>query len=384
MPDTFVILAPFLLLGVIGLLRFIGCYDFSIFHIASVTISPKTADLGPGETAQFSIQTMVDNNPVMPDTGTVTWSPNAPKGLYTAPTPFLANQDTVTVTFQTMVEGHSFMGTDTANIVLHKVTVIVTPNVATLKPGEPQPFTAQVIGDMNTAVKWSGNAPNGSYIAPTPYVVGAPPVIVTATSQADLSAQGTAIITLIGNGALFVKQDALTQGTWKSVAGNVYGKSGYAIAGTPNLIQAPPYLPDLNTPIGTPSPAGSQKEQNYALAGDARDIVDPNNLANKLAAVWYTAPAFASFRLNFDFMDYAVHQISVYSAAWDGQARAQIIRVLDGDNPGTTLDARNLMNFAKGVYLVWKVTGHVILEVANDTGTLNASPNAVISGIFFD
>ena len=78
-----------------------------------------------------------------------------------------------------------------------------------------------------------------------------------------------------------------------------------------------------------------------------------------------------------------MHQIAVYSAIWDGQARAQIISILDGDNPPTVLDTQKLSGFDTGVYLVWNVSGHIVLQVANDTATNPASPNAVISGIFF-
>jgi hypothetical protein len=46
---------------------------------------------------------------------------------------------------------------------------------------------------------------------------------------------------------------------------------------------------------------------------------------------------------------------------------------------GAVLDTRTITAFSNGVYLVWTIGGHVTFRVTN-TG----SPNAVVSGLFFN
>jgi hypothetical protein len=52
------------------------------------------------------------------------------------------------------------------------------------------------------------------------------------------------------------------------------------------------------------------------------------------------------------------------------------VQVLDGSN--VVLDTQNLTTFVDGAYLVWKLSGHVKLQVTNIGGG-----NAVMSGMFF-
>ena len=115
--------------------------------------------------------------------------------------------------------------------------------------------------------------------------------------------------------------------------------------------------------------------------------MDPNNLNNVISAVWFTTPGHDFFRLDLNFgADNEPHQLAVYCAAYDGQARSQFVRILDGDTL-SVLKEQPLKNFDTGVYLVWRVSRHVVIEVANnktDPTIVPPSPNAVISGIFFD
>ena len=78
---------------------------------------------------------------------------------------------------------------------------------------------------------------------------------------------------------------------------------------------------------------------------------------------------------------------------WDNQGRNETITVVDANNPGSVLDSRTIpnatagspaytnttsLNFFNGTYLVWNISGHVIVTI-----TANKYPNGVISGIFF-
>jgi hypothetical protein len=64
---------------------------------------------------------------------------------------------------------------------------------------------------------------------------------------------------------------------------------------------------------------------------------------------------------------------------WDsGGGRIQTLNILDGAT-NAVLNSQNVTGFQNGKYLVWNLTGHVILQVTN-TGLINAT----ISGLFFD
>jgi hypothetical protein len=51
------------------------------------------------------------------------------------------------------------------------------------------------------------------------------------------------------------------------------------------------------------------------------------------------------------------------------------VDILDANN--TLLDSRSVSSFVNGQYLVWNLSGHVIVKITN------TSSNAVLSGLFF-
>jgi hypothetical protein len=391
MPDSFVILSVILLVPVVFLMRFIGCGSFSGTdgqYTPPVAITPPPPiSLGPGQAKDFTAQ--VDDNTA------VTWSATAGNisstgpltASYKAPDPFDQSKDKAMITASKkpdMKTGAVESGSITID--LANAVVSLDPMAAIAKPGQVVPFTAKVENTDDMKFTWGGvvpdmpQGPTAKYKAPDPYVLGSAPVSISVASH---GVTATATVSLVGNGAVFVKKDSATQGSWKRAGGNVYGKDGYGLASSPNIVLPPPgYLPGLKALLNAPSPPSSLLENTYAPK-DARDLVDPSNLANSIAAVWYTAPTFKQFQFDLPFGDSKVHQLAVYSAIWDGQARAQIISILDGDNPSRTLDTQKLSGFDTGVYLVWNVSGHIVLQVTNDTVTNPASPNAVISGVFF-
>jgi hypothetical protein len=80
-----------------------------------------------------------------------------------------------------------------------------------------------------------------------------------------------------------------------------------------------------------------------------------------------------------NFSDTATHQFAIYFLDWDyGGSRADTINITDAAT-NAVLDNRTATSFQNGQYLVWKLSGHVAITITN-TG----SPNAVISGLFFD
>ena len=164
------------------------------------------------------------------------------------------------------------------------------------------------------------------------------------------------------NSAAFVKTDTTTQGSWKGV----YGTNGYNVID--DTVSYPAYV--------TVTPAG---QSNYVWAGstsDVRALQKALSSTDRIAATWYTS---GSFTIDLNFNDGAQHQLAVYCLDWDSAgARTQTLSILDGAT-NAVLDSQNVTSFQNGKYLVWNLTGHVILKVTN-TGPINA----VISGLFFD
>ncbi len=161
--------------------------------------------------------------------------------------------------------------------------------------------------------------------------------------------------------ASFVKMDTATQGSWRGV----YGTNGYAVAG--DQTSNPSYV--------SPAPAGESTWIWASSTAAVRALQKPSNPTNRIAAAWYNS---TSFTIDLNISDTAQHQIALYCLDWDWTSRRETVAILDAK--GNVLNTQSLTaSFNGGVYLVWNVTGHVVIRV-----TLVAGPNAVASGLFFD
>jgi hypothetical protein len=189
-----------------------------------------------------------------------------------------------------------------------------------------------------------------------------------ATGQLSLSPDSTfstapsVAPSAVAPAAVFVKTDTAAQGSWKGV----YGANGYNVID--DTISYPGYV--------TVTPAS---QSNYVWAGstsDMRGLQKAVSATDRIAATWYSS---GSFTVDLNFNDGNQHQLAVYCVDWDsGGGRAQTVSILDGMT-NAVLDTQSLSSFQNGKYLVWKLTGHVILRVTNTGGI-----NAVISGLLFD
>jgi hypothetical protein len=121
-------------------------------------------------------------------------------------------------------------------------------------------------------------------------------------------------------------------------------------------------------------PSGQSNWTWIASTSDPRALQKATNPADRIAATWYCN---TPFTIDMNISDTATHQVALYFVDWDSTARRQTIDVLDAS--GTVLNTQSLTSsFFGGVYLVWKVSGHVQFRI-----TCNAGNNAVISGLFF-
>jgi subtilisin family serine protease len=160
-----------------------------------------------------------------------------------------------------------------------------------------------------------------------------------------------------GGTAAFVKTDTTTQGGWKSA----YGADGYNVIN--DTANYPGYV--------TVTPAGFNSYIWASSTGDVRGLQKATQ-SDRLAACWYT---FGASTIDVNFKDQSAHQVALYLLDWDVAQRVEKVDILDASN--NLLDTRTVTSFSGGQYLVWNLSGHVIIRITN------ASVNAVVSGIFF-
>ncbi|MGH9691546.1 MAG: hypothetical protein ACRD4C_10765 [Candidatus Acidiferrales bacterium] len=246
------------------------------------------------------------------------------------------------------------------------ISVLVNPRSINMSSTGTQQFTATVNGTANQDVTWTISpavgsiSPTGLYTPPAT-ITAARVVGIIATSKANGSSYGTAIVNLTaGAVANFVAYDSVTEGSWQGV----YGADGYSLANV-SVQKIPSY-----------ATVAVQGQVNYTWnpsTGDPRALQLPGETGG-IAAAWFSPGPF-SFDLNFT--DGNSHPVALYALDWDNQGRAETIQIQDA-NTNAVLDIRNISAFANGIYLIWNVSAHVKVSV-----TPTAGPNAVISGLFF-
>jgi hypothetical protein len=182
-----------------------------------------------------------------------------------------------------------------------------------------------------------------------------------ATSAADGTRFGTVTINLTSSSAAFLSYDTTTQGNWHGV----YGADGYSIA---------------NDSQSIPMYASFAVENQNGEWTWASGTTDPRALetaedSGRIAACWYKNHDSFSFSINLN--DGNSHQVEFYALDWDSRGRAETIQVLDAAT-NALLDTRTISNFTNGLYVIWNISGNVIINV-----NVAAGDNAVVSGVFF-
>ena len=177
-----------------------GSATVTVKPAVTVSVSPATATVNANLKQQFTATVANTTN------SNVTWtvvggSANgtiSSSGLYTAPSTPPSGTVTVTATSQldTSASGSATVTVKPA------VTVSVSPATATVNANQTQQFTATVANTTNSNVTWAvvGGSANGAisssglYTAPSTPPAGS--VTVTATSQLDTAASGSAAVTV--------------------------------------------------------------------------------------------------------------------------------------------------------------------------------------------
>ncbi len=162
--------------------------------------------------------------------------------------------------------------------------------------------------------------------------------------------------------AAFVGTDTTSQGNWK----NTYGQDGAVIVGDGNN---PPAYAAI-----TPSPTANTFVW-VASGSDPRFLQKSTSSTDRVAGTYYSN---STFTIDLNFTPGALHQVALYLLDEDTNARSETISILDA-NTSRVLDSRSVSGFHNGVYEVWNLQGHVLVEVTNTGGS-----NAVVSGIFLN
>jgi hypothetical protein len=97
--------------------------------------------------------------------------------------------------------------------------------------------------------------------------------------------------------------------------------------------------------------------------------------SNRVAAVWYSS---TKFTIDASLADGQTHNLELYFLDWDNKGRGEQVQISDAGT-GTVLDTETISSFASGVYLDWKVSGHLLITITRQAGA-----NAVVNGLFLD
>lgn len=165
---------------------------------ATIALTPANITLGPSQTQAFTATVSGTSN------AAVTWSlipavgSISAVGLYTAPAA-VASPQMVEVT-ATSVADSTKVASATVYLV-PPVSVVVTPDSASLTPSQTEAFTATVSGTANTAVTWSLSPAVGSISASGIYTAPAAmprsaTVTITAKSLSDPTKSASSQVTI--------------------------------------------------------------------------------------------------------------------------------------------------------------------------------------------
>jgi hypothetical protein len=166
--------------------------------------------------------------------------------------------------------------------------------------------------------------------------------------------------------AVFLKSDTTTQGNWRGK----YGSAGFALANNGQNI--PAYASIVLPRKSRTGVSGTSTWGDFV--GSVRGLQKVTD-RSRIAGHWY---GFSTFSIDVNLRDDKTHQLSLYLVDWDSTSRVETVEILNTINQ-KMLDIRQISKFTDGEYLVWNVSGHVMIRV-----TPVAGANAVVSGVFFD
>ncbi len=158
----------------------------------------------------------------------------------------------------------------------------------------------------------------------------------------------------------FLWLDIETQGNWQGA----YGEDGY------NIIEDTEAYPSYVELTATDNAAWT-----WVASTDDVRALEKGGGGDRIAACWFNN---GTSTIDVNLVDGRAHEVALYLIDWDSTIRVQTVEVQDAQT-GEVLDSHDIESFGDGLYLVWKIKGHVAIKVIHTGGA-----NAVISGLFFD
>ncbi len=215
-----------------------------------------------------------------------------------------------------------------------------------------------------TAATTTNTYVDSGVTASTTYSYTVAAVDPTGVLSAQSAALSVTTLTALSTGtATFIKNDTSTSGSWKGTYG---GDGGIVMA---DASTTPSYV--------TVTPSGSATFTWLASTIDPRAPQKISSSTDRIAACWYAGNTFS---IDLQFNDKNSHLAALYLFDFDtyNGGRMERIDVLDSDN--NLLDSRAVTGFSNGQYLVWNLSGHVILRVTNTKSVGNSVVSALLFG----
>ena len=177
--------------------------------------------------------------------------------------------------------------------------------------------------------------------------------------------------------AAYLGMDSATQGNWRDTYHDhyIYGAEGFHLMGGENFAGITPTMAYPTYAVVEPI----NVLPNIWLNGtpDARALRTGFTQSSRIAG--YACPfSGTTWSLDLDLRDNQPHKVALYLLDWDYVSRAATIDIVDGDT-GSVLSTVNRSGVYTGNYLVWRLKGHVRVDISASTGA-----QAILSGIFFD
>jgi outer membrane protein assembly factor BamB len=178
------------------------------------------------------------------------------------------------------------------------------------------------------------------------------------------------------NSATYLGWDVSTQGDWRGVYHDhyIYGSEGFHLMGAEDF----PVDPAMNYPAYAIVEPVNTRQRVWATGiSDIRALRNGSAQWSRIAACSYPLSG-DTFSLDIDMRDGQPHKLALYLLDWDYGGRAESINISDADF-GYAMSSASISSFYNGVYLIWRLKGHVRLDVTRVSGL-----DSVASGVFFD
>jgi hypothetical protein len=218
-------------------------------------------------------------------------------------------------------------------------------------------YTTISLGANLTAYTDSGLSPSSQYF----YKVHAYNSVGNSADSAEISVTTPANAPSTGTTGAFLTTDSSTAGSWNGV----YGSEGFSIAAYANTLP-----PSLSVHLAR----GQMWTWQYSTPQLAA-LERPESATERIASCWYSSDF---VQLNIQTTDRNSHRLAVYCLDYDRSGRQQTLELVNADT-GAIIDSRVISNFGAGIWVIYSVSGNLIVRAQRVTG-----PNAVISGLFFD